>query len=53
LGFTLPGSLGQVILLGRSFQKGIKCKNVFGAGRQWLMPVILATQDTEIRRIVI
>jgi hypothetical protein len=23
------------------------------AGRQWLMPVILATQETEIRRIMV
>jgi hypothetical protein len=24
-----------------------------GAGRQWLMPVILATQEAEIRRIMV
>jgi hypothetical protein len=28
-------------------------KNHFSAGRQWLTPVIIATQEAEIRRIVV
>jgi hypothetical protein len=28
-------------------------KNLNGAGHQWLMPIILATQEAELRRIVV
>jgi hypothetical protein len=38
------------------YRKGtIKCgiKDLKNAGRQWLTPVILATQEAEIRRIMV
>jgi hypothetical protein len=33
--------------------KEIQIKNTLGAGCQWLRPVILATQEAEIRRIAV
>jgi hypothetical protein len=33
--------------------KKLSLKGVRGVGRQWLTPVILATQEAEIRRIMV
>jgi hypothetical protein len=44
----LPPSLEQVfIILRHSF---IAIKTATKAGRQWFIPILLATQETEIRR---
>jgi hypothetical protein len=35
-------------------QRALKClKMLLRAGRQWLMPIILATQEAEIKRIAV
>jgi hypothetical protein len=44
--FRLPTA--SLVTLGRHLSKGSS-----GAGHQWLMPIILATQEAEIRKIVV